>query len=531
MRRYPLEWYLFLAVLAMTVLPIFVVDYVVTTDGPCHLYNSQILYDWHWKGESEFYEPFLFLNKQLEPNWLTNLIQVPLLGLFNAVWAEKIFFLLYLLTFAFGFRTLVLTINPKAGFLSSLGILFAWHHILLTGFTNNAWSIALWFWVVAFWIRSFEREKLSQYLGLALLLFTTYLAHPVGLMMSLISVVVITFFRGVLLVKDSHKKALEFLFAQGVKFLLIALPVLILFGHFFLRRQWKPETSGSGALDGFLKLTALVSLSSREEGIVFALALFILVLFSYSLYGKIRSKQLENDDGFLLLVLVVLLLALNPPSGFSGGLDLGIRLGMFPYLCMLFWIAAGSFPSWLRAGIPIVALLFAVTLLSVRLPVQIEASKLAAEVVSCKDHIEERSTLLTLNYDWSGQTPDGQVIADRNWLFRHFDCYLGLYRQLIISDNYEANYWYFPLIERWQTNMYTQTAKDGINFEHRPPRADILSYRQRTGGQDIDYVLLLSYREEFGDHPYTKEIFAQLDAAYTRVFVSENGRAVLYRRE
>ena len=115
------------------------------------------------------------------------------------------------------------------------------------------------------------------------------------------------------------------------------------------------------------------------------------------------------------------------------------------------------------------------------------------------------------------------------WLFGHVDCYLGTYKDLAISDNYEANFWYFPLVEHWETNMYMQTDKDGINFDHRPPRADINSYKRRTG-QQLDYVLLLSYRDEFASHPYTKEIFGQLDAEYQKTYTSALGRAILYKR-
>ncbi len=33
------------------------------------------------------------------------------------------------------------------------------------------------------------------------------------------------------------------------------------------------------------------------------------------------------------------------------------------------------------------------------------------------------------------------------------------------------------MIELWETNMYNQTDIDGINFDHRLPRAGINSYK------------------------------------------------------
>ena len=144
-------------------------------------------------------------------------------------------------------------------------------------------------------------------------------------------------------------------------------------------------------------------------------------------------------------------------------------------------------------------------------------------------HIQDSSTLFVLNYDWAGQTPEGVPISDRTWLFGHVDCYLGVDKTLVISDNYESHFPYFPIVARWNTDMYSNTDKDQINFDHRPPRADILSYNKRTQ-QNIDYVLLLSYRDEFKDHPYTIEIFDQLNQAYTKTFTSVHERAVLYKR-
>ena len=78
--------------------------------------------------------------------------------------------------------------------------------------------------------------------------------------------------------------------------------------------------------------------------------------------------------------------------------------------------------------------------------------------------------------------------------------------------------------------MYTQTDKDGINFDHRPPRADILSYQRRTQGQEIDFVVVLSPSPEYAQHPYTLEIMEQLNQAYTKVSTTELGRAILYKK-
>lgn len=84
--------------------------------------------------------------------------------------------------------------------------------------------------------------------------------------------------------------------------------------------------------------------------------------------------------------------------------------------------------------------------------------------------------MLTLNYNWNGCTPAGKDIVNGLWMFTHIDCYLGADRTwlfLIIMKHISGISRSFPGGIR---DMYTQTDKDGINFDNRPPRADIMGY-------------------------------------------------------
>lgn len=127
----------FLFALLLSLIPLAFTDFVVTSDGPCHFYNSKILIGWWFEGNFAFYSPFLKPNQYLDPNWITNIIQIPLLWVFSVPWTEKVFYGLYILVFCFGIRGILLQINPKAGYLSVFGALFVWNAILMKGFTNN----------------------------------------------------------------------------------------------------------------------------------------------------------------------------------------------------------------------------------------------------------------------------------------------------------------------------------------------------------------------------------------------------------
>lgn len=528
-----LEPFVFYAILALWIVPLWSLDFFVTGDGPCHLYNSKILLDWYRGGYKDFYDPFYFLNTNFEPNWLFNLITTPLLAWFSPGTAEKIFLTLYVSGFGLGFRYLISRINPAATFISSLGLLFCCHKLVTMGFFNNSLSLMLWFWLAGWWWHKRDDFRLGTLIKTALLMLLLYSAHPMGL--SFAGMMMAAMLAGLLLYETNMKGWAQSrdLFLKRLKGLVLsALPMLLLFMEFAFRREWSKDSNTpdiKDTLEKISRLSSLVTLNHDETGWAIATSVACLVLLVAAIVLRIRERRFEPADGLILFFGMVIYSIINPPSSFSGGLEVPFRMGLIPFFAALFWAATAQFPAWAKLAGQTVALVLTLGFLSVRMPVLRNASDYAKEIYSCNDAINAKATILTLNYDWTGHTPEGQPIADRIWLFNHVDCYLGASRSAVISDNYEANFWYFPTIARWNTNMYQQTDKDGINFDNRPPRADMLSYNRRTS-QQIDYVLMLSYTDEFKDHEYTKEIFSQLEQGFEQIFVSEHKRAVLYKR-
>jgi hypothetical protein len=280
-----------------------------------------------------------------------------------------------------------------------------------------------------------------------------------------------------------------------------------------------------------IKLNSLVSLHSTEIDLAKATAIFCFLIFFGAIILRLREKKLQPTDGLLLFILFVIYSLVKPSTGMTGGLEVSFRMAMIPFVALIFWATTARFPVWSQLMIQLTSIILLTGFTFARLPVLKHSSDYASEIYTCNDLIRDTSTLFVLNYDWAGQRLDGQPIANRAWLFNHVDCYLGADKSIVISDNYEAHFSYFPTHDRWQTSFYLQTDIDEKYFDERPPRADILGYKKRSGGQEIDYVLLLSYREEFKDHPYTKEIFTQLDQAYDKIFTSPNSRAILYQQK
>lgn len=529
-----LEPFFFYTILALLLFPVWSLDFFVTSDGPCHLHNSKILLDWWQVVKRPVYDSFYYINPNFDPNWFYNLLTAPILALVGPAIAEKVFFTFYVLGFGIGFRFLIMEINPKSRFISSLGLLFCYHKLLMMGFFNNSLSMVIWFWVAAWWWRHRSDFRLGILIANALFFLVLYSAHPIGLTFGLMMIV--SMILGLLLYESSVNgwKESRVWFEKRLKsFLISALPTLILFAEYIYRSNLSgvsQEHSVKRALWNVIRLSSLTTIDSKEQILAVTTAVLCILFFLGSILLRQKQKGLLPADGLLLFVGLVIFCIISPPNMIAGGLEVSFRMAIIPFIAILCWSATAKFPLWAVIAGQFSALVICIGFLIVRFPFLKASSDYASEIYTCDPNIKDGSTLFVLNYNWNGRTPDGKNITPESWQFTHIDCYLGVGKSLVISDNYEAHFPYFPIKVWWYTDMYALTDKDKINFDHRPPRADILSYYRKTK-QNIDYVLMLSYSDEFKDHPYTIEIFDQLAEGYDKTFTSSNARAILYKRK
>jgi len=526
------KWFFYL-LLALWLTPVWTVGFIVTGDGPCHLYNSRLLLDWMQGNDVDMYRYFMVPNPHLDPNWLTNLIQVPLLLFFDPAIAEKIFYTIYVLGFAFGFRMLIKQINPNSLFISSVGLLFIWHHIVFKGFSNNTLSIAVWFWIVAVWMQHRGSPIWKAVLYQMILGLIGYLAHPMGFIYSGLMIACILVGDTVFHSRKSGLKAGIAYFKKHIFRLVLAyIPSLILMIKFIMRRSWSGEGSGynNEVWTNLITMPALVDFHGKEEVLAISVSVGCIILLLYAILNKLKLRTLKKNDGVFLFFAVTLYTIIFPPSSMLGGLDVPRRLTMLPFIAILFCVAMQSWNKKFQVTALILTTIISLSFLFIRLPIQWQVSKYVQEIVSCKDSIAPRSTMLTLNYDVTPRNIAGDEIINREWINVHSDAYIGAYKPLVLGNNYELNFDYFPFLGKGETNFYFHSSIDGIIFESQPPRADFQGYKDKTGIQ-IDYVMVTGLDEIYRDHEYTKEIMLQLNRDYDKVYTSPNGIAVLYRHK
>ena len=531
------ERVVFSILLMACLLPLWTSAYFLTGDGPCHLHNARVLLDWMRDQHRPFYDGFYWLNRNFEPNWFSHLALAGLLRFFEPPVAEKLFLSAYVLCFGLGWRYLIRQINPDNVFLSAVGLLFVWHKVLMMGFYNYAFSIALFFWIAGFWLRHRQAFTPGALALLAALFVLQYAAHPIGLILSglFIGLSILTAAVWPVGAKPLRSRA-KALLREALAAWVVALPAIALLAEYLFRKglHWEANPDDFTALKKeLLGLSALTTMNFRERDTGIAVGVLCVALFGWAVYQRIKKNTRQPGDALWLFLAATVLIYFKQPGGITGGLMFPERLVFIPFLVMILWAATASFPEWLRRGTLLSAVFFMAIFLVKRLPTHWEASALVAEVVECRRLIPEESVILPLNLNKNGLTPSGERIGDRIYLFPHAADYLGACRSAVMADNYEALQGYFPFAWYSEGNLYEQLKRPGSNciIESLPPCADFVNYRNTRNGRQIDFVVLLHYQPSDFERDYGQNIKMQLDMDFVELYRSATGRVALYGRK
>ena len=530
-----LETLLLVISLVLYLFPVLTNKYFVTGDGPCHLYNSRVFLDFITGTNVDFYSDYYTLNQNFEPNWFSHIILAGLLTIFPGYLAEKVFITSYIVLFAFSFRFLIRQINKDNTFIVLLGLPFMYTHTLQMGFFNYSFSFIFYFFTVGYWLKhhdNFTLLKLAKFSALNLLL---YFSHPIGWLLSLltIGILIITdftleYFRN----KNQSAKAFKNSLKSAFQLFVAFLPAIILFIQYLFRKGLNPTPnpdSFSYLVSEFFDLTSVIAYVVEEKAWTIRFAYLIGFILLYGIYTKVKSRDFNAKDAFFIVSIIMLIGYFNQPGGMAGAGILSIRLQFIPYLVMVIWFANLRFSSVAKYTILMTSFIIGITLLVIRYPHQVLASNAAVEYISVQDYIEENSTVLPLSYSHNGKTPDGELVANKIWLFMHGSDYLGADKSLILFGNYEGNTGFFPIIWKPERNPFVFIGtNEGV--EHQPPSVDILNYHKKTGGE-IDYVITWCLDDQYLTHDYTQNTLSQLAENYTLIYTSENSLAKLYKRK
>jgi len=534
--------YLLLAGYLLCMLQIWLQGYFLTGDGPCHLYNAQILHDL-WSGKNiAFYERFFEVVGKPNPNWMTHVLLGALLFVFKGIVAEKILLSGYVVLFVSGFTRLLKRLDSASLFWPLVVFVFVFHYVLAKGFYNFSFSMALLFWMINTWLLVLERINAVRVAGFFVMVCLTFFAHPVAFAFGgfcCLALLVSSY----ALEKENRKEREEAKKAQrNGRQKLIFQNLLLLFLCILPCSLMLLKFAAGEAHEGaivlhpvknriieFADFNCLVNVSSSEAILVRVVWFLLSGLLLYALFQRFRKGfQWQRYDGLFGGMLFALFLYLFFPDKLFGGSLFAIRAqylwGLFMVCCIGYMVPAGK----LKNGAGLVFFLAFTGLSIPRMLCMASASDGVKDIVSAEQFIKPFSVVLPLDFSPGGLDKKGAVIADRNWLFCHAWQYLVFDKPLIILDNYEANTGYFPLVWKDSTNPYHHLCTNGA-MEGQPPYATINYYKSKTG-VTIDYIMLWCYQDKWLWDEHFRKLYKEIMAGYRLVYKSESGRVELYER-
>lgn len=528
-----LEKYLFygLVILALTI--VLIPQYYITGDGPSHTYNAKVLFDFVFNHNRAFYKEFYTINRNLDPNWASHL----LIGFFLQVvpyWlADKLFQIMYVLLFAFGFRYCIQSISRENTFLSFLFFPFLFTLAFQEGFYNYSLALGLMCWTFGYFVRNKHRlDNPSTQCTLSLLLLITAFSHgmPVMYVMMMILLVWLSENFRLFIPLDFRK-----LSTHLSRLSLLFMPSLLMIFLFMIKRGTGREPHVLSVGQKFLNfLTFYASQSTRHAEIFPAIACGILLLsFLFVLiFTRIKVNiQPKMNLGYVFVFMFVFTFIsyLACPQSIGGAGSIDIRLAFLPPLFMLLYFATKKWTELTKTIFISVSFLISCTFLIIRFPYVMKANAIGKEIMKASDFIEDNSVVLNLHFDYWQQLPGNDSLFHQDGSFLHFSDYLGAMedKHLILLNNYEAEINYFPV--NWQPGKNPRESVAGFIQGALPPCGDYSLYEKQVN-HPISYIVFQNWRQEALLNPCVKSLVEKINSGFTKVFESKNRYVIVFKR-
>ena len=534
---------LLLALILAHLIPIWVFQYFPSQDGPTHIENANIIFD-YFNPDRSILRDYYILNTHLEPTWLGHLVLAGLMYIIPIFTVEKIFLSGYVIFLPLSIRYALKGIRPDSGFLTFLMFPFIYNYPLHMGFYSFSYSLVVFFFLVGYWMRNREQLTLPKMVNLALLSLLLYFCHIVSLGMAYMGIALLTVWLILFdLVQDKPGSRFDFqmlrkaLGKRVLPVILAFLPTVIVVVMFL---SWQgvefPEVGIRRSFYWLLKdltqMESLVSFQKEESFCSIGLGVVFAGLFLYLIVSKVRRRRLERWDGLLAVVLGYALVYFLAPNAISEGSFITDRLNLYPFFAIVLWFGVQPYLKTVKRGIMFVAIVITVASLAVHTLKYSELNNHLAEYLSGMNLIEPNKTLLPLAFDSRGHAADGRVLSLKVRPFLHTSGYIAAQRHVVDFTNYEAGAFNcFPVLFRSNLNPYDHIGIKDRSIVWEPPQVDFLTYERRTGGQ-VDYVIVWGIRERQMNLEATKSIFQQLKKGYDLIYTSpRTGSMQLYKRK
>lgn len=487
------------AVIAAQLLPIWLLPYFPSQDGPVHMTIARVLRDYYQddhRPEAQVLRDYFELNGEAVPNRFIYFVLADVLRFVSVPAAEKILLTAYVILLPLSFRYALGGVASGNVFLAVLALPFTFNFLLNMGFYNFSVSLIAFFFALGWWLRRRERFGPWAALVFAGLSVWVYFCHAVTLVALLAAV-------GTAAVARRDLRGLAWLALAGLPAAALTFSYAGDLGGY---RGWLPFTDRLWRLG---TLNALVSIDSRTD----LLAAFMAVALAAVAFRLLTREHQETGLGWAIGVLI--LLALAAPQAVGVGHFITDRLVLFPYLVLILWLATCEHSSRGRLGLEILGAGVALGMLGLILPRWQEVNLYLAEAAPAVERVAPGSTYLPLAFSYGGEAPDGGPVVHRVLPFLHAGDQVSARKDVANLNNFAAGTDAFPIRYRPERDPYKHIwTRDGW----------VLS------GGSVDYVMVWWPRAREPNLAGTQRLLVELETGYDRVYTSPRDLVRLYRR-
>ena len=509
-------------------LPVLLLKFFITHDGPAHVYNAVLIKSLLF-GEDALANNFYLLRSFPEPNWIGHAGMVLMSFVMSPVTAERILLLSYIILLPVLFRRLIRLTNSGSPLLSYLIIPFIYSYVFYGGLYNFMLGIPLLLFALLFLLNRKLPLRKMDFLFVFFTGLLIYFSHLLIFGIYLLLIPIVFFIQHQCQAKiisgviTASKKSL---IKNILLSLLMLLPGLALSAKFIFEKASLHSVSMPANFWNLFYDLAIVNpvIALTDSGEVkhgIALGVVMLLLFAGAVFSRWKNRSTgispipgpHNHSIFWLTASILMLVFYFViPDDFATGGVVKVRFSYFFFLFGILWLASQKIPSVvIRYSTAAVILLSLVRLFHFSNSSR-QLSHDAEVFYSASELIEPNSIVLPLNYS-------------TNWMHSNISNYLGTYNHSIVLDNYEAGREHFPLT--WNENRNPVVLMG--SFNGLPPLcANVFEFEKNTSGK-IDYIILWRYQTIMTD-TCTQQIQSILRSNYSLCFKSLDRQLYMYKR-
>ena len=482
-RSYNLNKILFLLGIGACLYTILSVDYLITLDGPAHLYNSQIYND--LLAKNSWTQSYFHINEQLTPNYGSLLLLSGLLAIFNFTVALKLFHILFVLLFVGGFYIWNRSSTEKSWHLLILPFVFA--ELFWAGFYNFVLATSILFFVLAF----YERTKLvewKKYSILGTLFLILYFSHSIVFIFGGLAVFIFEV-ENFLTNKDL---GLKLKLKPFIFLFLAALPCFLMAFYFMDSRKTVIEyLPFEQLLNDFLEGKVF---RARNDVSKFTRPIFPAIVLLLSVAILIQNRLKTTSNYLLFTAITCLLLYFILPDSVGYASVFSARIIYFFWIFLVAWICRNPLTiPWQKLSISLLAISFLGAQLSSHIPYWQTLDKNTKLILEASNFIEAKSVVYP-------------VFASNHWDELHLSNILGLEKDLLILENTVARSDYFVV-------QYNEP------YEEFLKEKGTLNFKTKRSQITIDYVIKIGANEP--DIPHDILLYNEIQHHGVLVFKNE----------